>query len=100
MKSPELRPLFIPLRSEYFEAFERGVKTTEFRPYGPRWNGDTCCPGRKVVLSCGYGKSRRLNGRVVSFTTSALPTTTTAWRDCYGDRGGVAACIEIELEAR
>ena len=26
------------------------------------------------------------------------PTKTAAWKDCYGDRAGVAACIEIELD--
>lgn len=59
--------LFIPLKTEYFEAFERGDKDTEYRPYGLRWNERTCCIGRRVVLSKGYGKRHRLTGIVVGF---------------------------------
>ena len=76
------KPIFIPLKREYFEAFATRTKREEFRPEGPRWNARTCVPGRPVVLSLGY----------------AEPTKTAAWKDCYGDRAGVAACIEIELD--
>jgi hypothetical protein len=62
-----MKPLFIPLMKEYFEAFERREKDTEFRVYGPRWNEGTCVIDRPVVLSCGYGKQRRLNGIITSF---------------------------------
>ena len=58
------KPLFIPLKTEYFEAFESGEKEAEIRRYGARWNTDTCYAGRRVVLSCGYGKARRLKGFV------------------------------------
>lgn len=37
--------IFIPLKREFFEAFENGMKTVEYRKYGPRWNERTC--GRK-----------------------------------------------------
>lgn len=90
-----MKPLFIPLKTAYFEAFEAGTKDTEFRPYGPRWNERTCAIERKVVLSHGYGKQRRLHGVVIGFERSAEPTKTEAWRDCYGDRGGDAACIRV-----
>ena len=62
--NPELmvKPLFIPLKTEYYEAFERGDKTEELRLYGHRWNFDTCYPGREVVLSKGYGKQSRMKG--------------------------------------
>lgn len=33
-----MKPLFIPIKREFFEAFERGDKTHEYRLYGPRWN--------------------------------------------------------------
>jgi len=62
-----VKPLFIPLKKEYFEAFERGEKKVEYRAYGARWNENVCVIGRPVVLSCGYGKARRLKGKVVSF---------------------------------
>ena len=92
------KPLFIPLRTEYFDAFCDGSKDTEFRPYGPRWNESTCWLGRPVTLSKGYGKKHRRTGRIVGFKRSKKPTTSKAWRACYGGRGGFAACIKIELE--
>lgn len=92
------KPMFIPLKREYFEAFAAGTKREEFRPEGPRWNARTCPVGRPVVLSLGYGKARRMTGVIVGYRSSAEPTKTTAWKDCYGDRAGLAACIEIELD--
>lgn len=92
------KPLFIPLKREFFEAFKAGEKIEEFRPEGPRWNARTCRVGRRVVLSLGYGKRDRLSGRVAAYSARKEPTETDAWRTCYGDRGGLAACIQIELE--
>ena len=92
------KPLFIPLKTAYFEAFAKGEKTTEYRPYGPRWNELTCPVGRKVTLSHGYGKARRLSGTVAAFERSAEPTRTPAWLDCYGRKGVEAACIHIRLD--
>lgn len=91
------KPLFVPLKREYFEAFRAGAKTEEYRPEGPRWNARTCAVGRPVVLSLGYGKAHRLTGIVTGYRASVEPTKTPAWRDCYGDRGGLAACIEIKV---
>jgi hypothetical protein len=59
-------PLFIPLRKEYFAKFAAGEKDIEWRPVGSRWNHTTCRVGRPVVLSCGYGKARRLEGEIVA----------------------------------
>lgn len=59
--------LFIPLKSEFYEQFEAGTKTDEFRKYGPRWNERTCHTGRLVTLSKGYGKQHRLLGMVTGF---------------------------------
>lgn len=52
------KPLFVPLRTQYFRAFEAGTKRTEYRRYGPRWNERTCWIGRAVTLSHGYSGSR------------------------------------------
>lgn len=60
-----MKPLFIPLRSCYFDAFADGSKTVEWRPYGPRWNDKTVWPGRPVTLSRGYSGAR-LRGCVIS----------------------------------
>lgn len=94
-----MKPLFIPLKREYYEAFVDGTKTVEYRKNGPRWNAQTCVVGRPVVISLGYGKQNRRFGFVVSFEVSSEPTKTDAWRDCYGDYEGDAACIGIKLNS-
>jgi hypothetical protein len=62
-----MKPLFIPLKTEFYEAFERGEKRSELRLYGPRWNEKTCPPGRPVVLSKGYGKAHRMTAVIYEF---------------------------------
>ena len=62
-----MKPLFIPLYTEFYEQFENGTKTIEYRNYGPRWNEKTCLIGRPVVISKGYGKKNRLKGIVTNF---------------------------------
>lgn len=52
------RPLFIPLKTEWFRAFESGAKQVEYRLYGPRWNERTVYPGRRATLSLGYSGDR------------------------------------------
>jgi hypothetical protein len=94
-----MKPLFIPLKREYFEAFERGEKHEEFRPFGQRWNLRTCQVGRPVVLSMGYGKRRRLSGTITSFRIDEQPHLLAGWSACYGSnpRAITAACIGITL---
>lgn len=94
-----VKPLFIPLKREWFEAFAAGEKFHEIRPYGARWNERTCTIGRSVTLSLGYGKLRRLKGVITSFEQSALATRTPAWQSCYGQSGHpLAAVIGISLD--
>ena len=91
--------LFIPLRREWFEAFESGDKTIEYRPYGPRWNERTCRVGRRVTLSLGYGKRKRLHGTIVSFELSEDVTKTSAWLSCYVGKGYThAAKIGVRVD--
>ena len=61
-----MKPLFIPLKTEYFNAFKNGSKTYELR-FGSRWSEHHCFVGRAVVLSRGYGKHERLNGIITSY---------------------------------
>ena len=61
------KPLFIPLKTQWFRQFESGYKTIEYRAYGPRWNERVCRPGREAIISHGYGKSERLRRRVTKF---------------------------------
>ncbi len=90
------KPLFIPLKREWFEAFASGGKAEEFRPYNARWNEQSCRIGRAVVLSCGYGTQRRMRGVVTGFRVAG-PGAHPAIRSVYptGDR---FAAIKIELE--
>lgn len=95
-----MKPLFIPLKRKFFQAFEEGRKDTEYRLRGPRWNAETCAIGRAVVLSLGYGKQRRLKGVITGFHYNTLPSRIPGWIECYGRQSGDAACIRIEIEKR
>lgn len=61
------KPLFIPLKTEWFRMFEDGTKDTEYRAYGPRWNENTCRVGRAVTVSHGYS-GKRLGRHVAAFS--------------------------------
>ena len=88
-----MKPLFIPLKTEYFEAFKAGTKDTEYRRHGSRWNEDVCQVGRPVVLSKGY-KGERLSGVITGFDVRFLKSDD--FVACYGEPGW-AACIQIRL---
>lgn len=92
------KPLFIPLRGTYYDAFNEGRKTDEYRLYGPRWNERTCHLGRPVVISRGYGKQQRRTGHVASFRQSR--ELTPGFRDCYPHAGpkAVMAVITLKLD--
>ena len=97
-----MKPLFIPLISKYYEDFDSGIKTSELRLYGPRWNEKTCPPGRAVVLSKGYGKKNRLTGVVREFHRRKSNTFGSTYqsdiRACYGE--GVHDIAEIRIEVQ
>ena len=94
-----MKPLFIPLKTEYYEAFKRGDKTEELRAYGPRWNHETCKEGRAVILSKGYGNPNRMKGRIWKFKKqhgSLFGSTyKTAIQDVFGTLDINIACISI-----
>ncbi len=97
----DTKPLFIPLKADYFDAFARGEKVTEYRKHGPRWNARTCTLGRRVVLSKGYGKKHRLGGKIT--VVEFLKNPNSVVRDfskLYPEKGAVAICITIELDQR
>lgn len=91
------KPLFIPLRAKWFELFERGEKTIEYRPLGARWNAVTCRPGRAVTLSYGYGMRRRLSGHIAGFAVVG-PEADPAITEVYPGRKQFAA-IRVVLTA-
>lgn len=79
-----MKPIFIPLRREYFLAFERGEKRVEFRAYGSRWNEHQLVHGRSVTLSLGYS-GRRLVSRIVAYSILHPEQAPATARSIYGD---------------
>lgn len=94
MKITEEKPLFIPLRTEWFRKFEDGSKTTEYRAYGPRWNERTCRVGREAVVSHGYN-GKRLRRRVKSFKALDFLEAPEIAQKIFPDAAFIAA---IELQ--
>ena len=96
-----MKPLFIPLKTEYYEAFADGSKREELRRYGPRWNEKTCAVGREVVLSKGYGKQHRMAGRISKFKCQHGSTFGSTYKaailDVFGTLDIEIACVAIEL---
>jgi ASC-1-like (ASCH) protein len=93
-----MKPLFIPLRSEYFDAFASGKKTCEWRIYGPRWNEKTCTPGREVTLSKGYGKHQRLRGIILSTCKHIFDDPVHVFNRVYGEKAKGAIAFEIRVK--
>lgn len=93
------KPLFIPLKTEYYEAFKNGTKTEELRKLGPRWNEKTCGVGRDVILSKGYGKQNRMKGIIwkVEIKNGSMFGTThkTGIEAVYGTLDIWIICISI-----
>lgn len=92
----EQRPIFLPLKRAFFEAFENGEKDTEYRLHGPRWNGSVITPGRAVTLSLGYS-GRRRNGVVKKTWVDTNPKALRGWKECYPNSEADAFCFQIEL---
>lgn len=96
-----MKPIFLPLKTEYYEQFASGEKREELRRYGLRWNENTCAVGREVILSKGYGKHHRMNGRIWKFKKqhgSLFGSTyQSAILDVFGTLDIEIACIQIEL---
>lgn len=94
--SNQVKPLFVPLKKQYYEDFVTGNKDTEYRKYGPGWNERTCQIGRTVVISMGYGKYRRSKGIIRSFDVIDSSTIPSA-REVYGPVKIELAAIGIDL---
>lgn len=105
-RSPEAsmssdKPLFIPLKAEYYDAFVRREKSEELRKWGPRWNNKVCAVGRQVVLSRGYGKTNRMRGIIRMVRTGSLAILTEKQRqsmlNLYNHPGMIVIAIGIDL---
>lgn len=93
------KPLFVPLKSKYYEAFKDGTKREELRLYGKRWNEKTCRVGREIVLSKGYGKSNRMKGRIWKFKIQHGSTFGSTYKkaimEIFSSLDVVIACISV-----
>lgn len=102
MNRPNPKALFIPLKTEHFEAFQRGDKHAEYRIYGSRWNERTCTVGRPVTISKGYGKRARISGTVTKFDRVNPRTLGELLRiallNCFGSLDRDIAVISIVLD--
>lgn len=90
------KPLFLPLRKVYFEAFKNGEKLIEYRKLGKRWNPTRIRPGRAVTLSCGYS-GERLEGRIRMIWMDDDPELLPGFTECYGTEKATAFCMRIIL---
>lgn len=89
------KPLFIPLKTEWFRLFEAGTKDTEYRAYGPRWNENTCRIGRWATLSHGYS-GKRLKRVVTGFKKIRWALAPIAACEIYPNSDFIAA-IEFRI---
>ena len=91
------KPLFIPLKTEYYRAFEDGSKHYELRPYGARWNERTCRAGRAATLSLGYGKKNRINKTIMELeiipVSGLKGQAAKDWKSVYGNKHEFVAVI-------
>lgn len=92
------KPLFVPLSAKWFEEFAAGRKDTEYRVYGPRWSEKHCRIGRRVTLSYGYGKARRLHGTIAAFSVVG-PEADPAIVEVFPGKDRISA-IQIKLDAQ
>jgi len=102
--STTMKPLFIPLKSEFYDGFLSGDKRSELRLYGPRWNERTCPAGRAVILSKGYGKRNRITGVICQFLKRDARTFGSTYQNeilrCYGTLDKPIAELRIKLDER
>ncbi len=94
-----MKPIFIPLKSEYYQAFLDGSKRIEYRRAGVgQFTLAKCTPGRDVTLSKGYGRRDRIRGTVVNSWIEHHEHPTGAIADCYGHQPIDIIAIEITVD--
>ena len=96
-----MKPLFIPLKTEFYLQFKSGEKKVEYRINGPRWNECTCKVGRPVILSRGYGKKDRMKGTIKGFRRVQAKRSSCPFevlKSCYPDLTDYFYIAEIDIE--
>jgi hypothetical protein len=84
------RPLFVPLRTQPFERFKRGMKSIEYRPAGGRFHERSCRVGRRVTLSHG-GSGERISKMIAEFRVIDRMKAPKAVRKMYPRARKIAA---------
>lgn len=90
------KALFVPLKRVWFEAFLRGIKGTEYRAYGPRWNEKVCRIGRLAVLSLGYSKHTRITRRIAAFAKVPRADAPAVAQEIYPKAPYIAAITMVK----
>lgn len=94
-----MKPIFIPLKSEYYQAFLDGSKRIEYRRAGVgQFTLAKCTPGRDVTLSKGYGRRDRIRGTVVRSWIEHHEHPAGAIAACYGHQPIDIIAIEITVD--
>ena len=92
-----MKPLFCPLRKEYYLQFKSGLKTTEYRAYGRGWNEKTCAIGRLINLSLGYN-GERLLAEIKNISIVDIADAPQVAIDLYAHRASKIICIDVNLD--
>ncbi|MGK7903867.1 MAG: hypothetical protein AB4352_21170 [Hormoscilla sp.] len=94
-----MKPIFIPLKSEYYQTFLNGSKRIEYRRAGVgQFTLAKCIPGREVTLSKGYSKRDRIKGTIVRSWIERHKHPTGAIAACYGTEQIDIIAIEIAVD--
>lgn len=96
------RPLFVPLKKQWFHAFRDGSKRIEWRAYGARWNRQTAYRGRPITLSYGYSGAR-LAGSIIRARRVSATNAPAGARQIYPDAKfflAIHVCLDSDGMAR
>ena len=101
------KPLFVFLKTEFYEAFRTGTKSRgpqgfmeEYRLRRGQWNARVCWLGRQVVLSKGYGKGHRMRAVIRGYREGMFLRKLAPFVERYGPAektGAAGLALELEL---
>ena len=99
-----MKPAFLPLNTEFYNAFKAGLKVDEYRLKIGRFREKNFLPGRRIILSKGYGKKDRIEGVIETcFVINLDELPEKDQKDvlaCYGDKaiGHKILVIRINID--
>ena len=92
-----MKPLFCPLKKQYFNQFKDGTKSTEYRGYGRQWTERTVIIGRPITLSCGYN-GERIHGIISSLDIISIGESPVVAQELYSGRYDKICAISITIQ--